>query len=267
MPSFLNTLARWYFYCARADEQLGGDLAVCRGVGGKRRDPGFLRDKVQLSSGGARSGSFAAGAQFVGRLFGEAVGADVLEHGVRDAKLVSRVNAPLGPAQPLAVEQVRAVQVEGRVAAPELADRLGVGVLGAVASASSALQRARTPSAQGVPAALARSARTANALTVASRLKRRGLYVDVGPSGRIREPSEITESEVTGQLARARQATASAGMLLDPEVQARIARPPVEAIELCGALASALTLAGYTRTPEVLDAVRKFQITMAIKDA
>jgi AbiV family abortive infection protein len=106
----------------------------------------------------------------------------------------------------------------------------------------------------------------------ADRLKRRGLYVDMGPSGRIREPSEITEAEVTSQFVRARQATASAGMLLDPEVQARIARPPAEAIELCGALASALTRAGYTRTPEaaadvILDAVRKFQTTMAIKDA
>ncbi|HXL20129.1 MAG TPA: AbiV family abortive infection protein [Streptosporangiaceae bacterium] len=106
----------------------------------------------------------------------------------------------------------------------------------------------------------------------ADRLKRRGLYVDMGPSGRIRQPSEITEAEVTSQFARARQATASAGMLLDPEVQARIARPPAEAIELCGALASALTRAGYTRTPEaaadvILDAVRKFQTTIAIKDA
>jgi len=106
----------------------------------------------------------------------------------------------------------------------------------------------------------------------ADRLKRRGLYVDMGPSGRIRQPSEITEAEVTSQFARARQATASAGMLLDPEVQARIARPPAEAVELCEALASTLTLAGYTRTPEaaaevMLDAVRKFQTTIAIKDA
>ena len=106
----------------------------------------------------------------------------------------------------------------------------------------------------------------------ADRLKRRGLYVDMGANGRIREPSEITEAEVTGELARARQATASAVMLLDPEVQARIARPPAEAVELSEALASALTLAGYTRTPEaaaevLVDAVRRFQNTVAIKDA
>jgi hypothetical protein len=94
----------------------------------------------------------------------------------------------------------------------------------------------------------------------------------MGANGRIREPSEITEAEVTGELARARQATASAVMLLDPEVQARIARPPAEAVELSEALASALTLAGYTRTPEaaaevLVDAVRRFQNTVAIKDA
>jgi AbiV family abortive infection protein len=106
----------------------------------------------------------------------------------------------------------------------------------------------------------------------ADRLKRRGLYVDMGPSGRIREPSEIAEAEVASQFVRARQATASAGMLLDPQVQARIARPLEEAIELCQALASALTAAGYTRTPQaaadvMLEAVRRFQTTMAIKDA
>lgn len=106
----------------------------------------------------------------------------------------------------------------------------------------------------------------------ADRLKRRGLYVDMGPNGQIREPSDITEAEVTSQFDRARQATASAGMLLDPRMQATIARPPAESIKLCGALASALTQAGGTRTPEaaanvMLVAIRMFQTTMAIKDA
>jgi len=98
------------------------------------------------------------------------------------------------------------------------------------------------------------------------------LYVDMGPNGRIREPSEITEAELASELARAWRATASAGMLLDPGVQARIARPPAEATELCVALANALTLAGHARTPEaaadvMLDAVRDFQTTVAIKGA
>jgi AbiV family abortive infection protein len=94
----------------------------------------------------------------------------------------------------------------------------------------------------------------------ADRLKRRGLYVDMDRSGRIREPSEITDAEVSEELARARQASASAAWLLTPQAGARLAAPSTEAIELACALADALTRAGHARTPEaaadaVLDAV------------
>ena len=44
----------------------------------------------------------------------------------------------------------------------------------------------------------------------ADQLKRRGLFVDMDRSGRILEPSEITEAEVSRQLARARQAAVDA---------------------------------------------------------
>ena len=106
----------------------------------------------------------------------------------------------------------------------------------------------------------------------ADRLKRRGLYVDMDRAGRIREPSEITDAEVTSQLARARQATHSAGWLLGPQAQARLAHPPAEAVEFARALVTALTQAGRARTPEVavdvvLDAVSKFRDGMAAKDA
>ena len=43
----------------------------------------------------------------------------------------------------------------------------------------------------------------------ADRLKRRGFYVDMDRARRIREPSEITDPELTSQLGRARQAVAS----------------------------------------------------------
>ena len=104
------------------------------------------------------------------------------------------------------------------------------------------------------------------------RLKRRGLYVDMDRSGRIREPSEITEAEVTSQLARARQAANSAGWLLGPEAQARLAHPPAEAVELARALVSVLTQAGHARTPEaavdvMLNAVSKLRHGMAVQDA
>ena len=96
----------------------------------------------------------------------------------------------------------------------------------------------------------------------ADRLKRRGLYVDMERNGRIREPSEITAAEVTSQLARARQAAASASVLLGPEAQARIANPPAEAIKFARALACELTQPGHDRTPEaaagaLLNAVSK----------
>ena len=84
----------------------------------------------------------------------------------------------------------------------------------------------------------------------ADRLKRRGLYVDMDRSGRIRQPSEITEAEVASQLARARQAAHSAGWLIGPQAQARLANPPVEGVELARALVSVLTQAGHARTPE-----------------
>jgi AbiV family abortive infection protein len=84
----------------------------------------------------------------------------------------------------------------------------------------------------------------------ADRLKRRGLYVDMDRRGRIREPSEITEAEVSCQHDRAEWAVVSACQLLRPEAQARLENPPPEAVELARALVSELCQAGSARTPE-----------------
>jgi AbiV family abortive infection protein len=84
----------------------------------------------------------------------------------------------------------------------------------------------------------------------ADRLKRSGLYVDIGRGGQIREPSEITETEVTRLLARARQAAGSAKTLLDPDEQARMLNPCAEGVELMRLAVSALDDAGYARTPD-----------------
>jgi len=102
----------------------------------------------------------------------------------------------------------------------------------------------------------------------ADMLKRRGLYVDMDRHGRIRRPSEITEAEVSGQLARARQVASSASLLRDPGVQPRFADPPAEAVELSRALVRAFAEAGNLRTPKAaaavaLDAIRKLQDHMA----
>jgi AbiV family abortive infection protein len=102
----------------------------------------------------------------------------------------------------------------------------------------------------------------------ADMLKRRGLYVDMDRHGRIRRPSEITEAEVSGQLARARQVASSASLLRDPGVQPRFADPPAEAVELARALVRAFAEAGNLRTPKAAaavapDAIRKLQDHMA----
>jgi hypothetical protein len=99
----------------------------------------------------------------------------------------------------------------------------------------------------------------------ADRLKRRGFYVDIDGNGQLREPSEITESELASQLGRARQATASGiSLLLGPDVHARLANPPAGAVELIQELVSALTEAGYDRTPKaaaevILKSVDRFR--------
>jgi AbiV family abortive infection protein len=84
----------------------------------------------------------------------------------------------------------------------------------------------------------------------ADRLKQRGLYVDMGRDGVTREPSQITQQEVESQLARARQAAASAFVLLGTDAQARLARPPAESVEFAQELVTALTAASSARTTQ-----------------
>jgi AbiV family abortive infection protein len=98
----------------------------------------------------------------------------------------------------------------------------------------------------------------------ADRLKRRGLYVDMDGAGRIREPSEITETELVSQLEQANQAGAAVAALLKPDARARLANPPAETIKLARALVDALADAGYDRTPEaatdiMLNAISKLR--------
>jgi AbiV family abortive infection protein len=89
----------------------------------------------------------------------------------------------------------------------------------------------------------------------ADRLKRRGLYMDVDPEGRIRQPAEITEAEVSRQLARARQVASTASQLREPATQAWLVHPPAELIELSWALVGAFAEAGNGRSPAAAAAV------------
>jgi AbiV family abortive infection protein len=102
----------------------------------------------------------------------------------------------------------------------------------------------------------------------ADRLKLRGLYVDMQRDARIRQPSEITAAEVSDQLGKARRVASSMRPLRDPGVQARLADPPAEAIELSRALVGAFAEAGNGRRPKTaaavaLRAVTKLQEQMA----
>jgi AbiV family abortive infection protein len=99
------------------------------------------------------------------------------------------------------------------------------------------------------------------------RIKQRGLYVDMDRTGRICEPAQITRTELTSLLARARRAAASAALMLGPAAQARLARPPAEVTELASALVTALTGSRNPRTPEaaahmMLNAVTNLRDTM-----
>ena len=84
----------------------------------------------------------------------------------------------------------------------------------------------------------------------AERLKRRGFYVDMDRASRTREPSEITDTELASQLARASKAVASASVLLGADAQTWILNPPPEARDLAAAMAEALIDTRYARTPE-----------------
>ena len=96
------------------------------------------------------------------------------------------------------------------------------------------------------------------------RLKLRGLYVDVDRIGRIREPSEVTATEVREELDRARQATSAVESLLRPDGPAMIARPGPDALEFSRAVVSAFCETRVGRSPEaaadvLLNAVSKLR--------
>jgi hypothetical protein len=82
----------------------------------------------------------------------------------------------------------------------------------------------------------------------ADRQKRAGLYVDIGPGARIREPAEITEADAARQLAQARRAVA-AMILRDPRQNVLLQYPHVERARLARAVVDALAAKVQTRTP------------------
>src|SRR5262249_39623911 len=77
--------------------------------------------------------------------------------------------------------------------------------------------------------------------------KRRGMYVDLDPGGRIRKPSEITRADASKQLAQARQSVTSiAAVLLTQRWRALLAEPPPDGLKLAHEVVTVLTEAGHS---------------------
>ena len=182
------------------------ELAACA-IAAARNARGLLAD-AELLAGAGRTGRAYSVAVLAVEECGKAM--DLTALAVMPPRL--RARAPLGR-----MLQWHQLKLVGGL----LIAVLPIGSVGSKVSAMSADELAHIARILDAPA------------DEADRLKRRGFYVDIDGNGRLREPSEITESELASQLGRARQATASGiSLLLGPDVHARLANPPAAAVEL-----------------------------------
>ncbi len=203
----------------------GAELLACA-LAAARNVLGLLRDAEMLAGSGSTARAYSLAALAVeecGKAFG-LIALAVLPRTLRTRAPVGRM-----------LEWHQLKQVGGLLVAAVPIDGPGLAAKLAVMPATQVTHILTTLSAPAEEA---------------DRLKRRGLYVDMGPDGRICEPSQITEDELTSQLVRARQAAVSAALVLGPVAQARLAEPPAEVVELASALVNTLTHAGNLRTPE-----------------
>jgi len=220
------------------------DLSTCAGAAA-RNVLGLLRDAEALAGLGSAARAYSLAALAV-----EECGKAVCLVALAVLPKSLRTRAPVG--RMLEWHQLK--QVGGLLVAAVPIDPPGLAAKLAAMPATEATQILSTLSAPAEEA---------------DRLKRRGLYVDMDHTGQICEPSQITEAELASQLERARQAAASAALMLGPVAQARIANPPAEVTDLASALVNALIQAGNSRTPEaaveiMLDAVGKLRDGLAI---
>jgi AbiV family abortive infection protein len=90
---------------------------------------------------------------------------------------------------------------------------------------------------------------------VNDRQKLRGLYADMAPDGSIWHPDQITETEATEQVERARQVAASAAMFGEPDFVKTFANPPAPAVA-----ASDILFRRYLNAPKPADATAAVQV-------
>src|SRR6187200_588452 len=115
---------------ARADEELRGDLSICVSLRRKARDLQFLRGELVDRVGGPSAGPLTCRLQLDSRALGEGLHSEVREEVVSDAQLVTRVEAAALPSQPLAVEQMRAREVQTKACRLQTIDCVAVERLG-----------------------------------------------------------------------------------------------------------------------------------------
>src|SRR3954471_2751816 len=109
---------------AGADEQLGADLGVGVAVAGQACDLDLLGRQHVAGLGGDTARRLAGGQQLAAGARGELVGAHAVEALVGGAQLLAGVGAAVLAAQPFAVEELAAGELDRGAAAFEPLDRL-----------------------------------------------------------------------------------------------------------------------------------------------
>jgi hypothetical protein len=109
-----------------ADEQPLADLGVRVAVAGESRDLGFLGGEFVPGLDAASPGVLGGGQQLAFGAYGERLDPHRVEHLECGAQFLSRVDAPSLSAQPLAVEEMGARELNANARAPEPVDRLAI---------------------------------------------------------------------------------------------------------------------------------------------
>ena len=135
ISSFVNTLCRWY-------STVRGLMNSCAPISGfewpsraSSSDLGLLRGELIACVCCAFAHRLAGGRQLAARTLGKSLGSHVAEHLVGAPQLLARIHPSVLAAQPLAVEQVGASELEADAGAAKPLDRLTVEVLGGLAVA------------------------------------------------------------------------------------------------------------------------------------
>ena len=117
-------LAQVVLHGPRADEQLSADLRVGVAFGSEPGDLRLLHGKGLARVYGALAHGLACRLELPAGPFGERRGPEPAEHVVGGPQVLACFHSPLLAAQPFAVHQVGAGEMDGDAAAPEAVNRL-----------------------------------------------------------------------------------------------------------------------------------------------